>query len=58
MEPSRLRRFVEYMDQEKWKEAEVQVPIVGQVLENVASRFGKAADDLEKRWRRAVSIKL
>src|SRR5208337_3464967 len=26
----------EYMDQEKWKEAEAQVPIVGQVLENVA----------------------
>ena len=38
----------EYMDQEKWKEAEAQVPIVGQVLENVAVAIGKAADDLEK----------
>jgi len=38
----------EYMDQEKWKEAEAQVPIVGQVLENVAAAIGKAADDLEK----------
>jgi ABC-type iron transport system FetAB permease component len=36
------------MDQEKWKEAEAQVPIVGQVLENVAAAIGKAADDLEK----------
>jgi N-acetylated-alpha-linked acidic dipeptidase len=40
----------EYMDQEKWKEAEAQVPMVGQVLENVAATaIGKAADDLEKR---------
>jgi N-acetylated-alpha-linked acidic dipeptidase len=38
----------EYMDQEKWREAEAQVPIVGQVLENVAVAIGKAADDLEK----------
>ncbi len=38
----------EYMDQEKWKEAEAQVPIVGDVLENVATAIGKAADDLEK----------
>ena len=38
----------EYMDQEKWKEAEAQVPIIGQVLENVAAAIGKAADDLEK----------
>jgi N-acetylated-alpha-linked acidic dipeptidase len=38
----------EYMDQEKWKEAEAQVPIVGQVLGNVAAAIGKAADDLEK----------
>jgi N-acetylated-alpha-linked acidic dipeptidase len=38
----------EYMDQEKWKEAEAQVPMVGQVLENVAAAIGKAADDLEK----------
>jgi N-acetylated-alpha-linked acidic dipeptidase len=38
----------EYMDQEKWKEADAQVPVVGQVLENVAAAIGKAADDLEK----------
>jgi N-acetylated-alpha-linked acidic dipeptidase len=38
----------EYMDEEKWKEAEAQVPMVGQVLENVAAAIDKAADDLEK----------
>jgi N-acetylated-alpha-linked acidic dipeptidase len=38
----------EYMDQEKWKEADAQVPMVGQVMENVAAAIGKAADDLEK----------
>jgi N-acetylated-alpha-linked acidic dipeptidase len=38
----------EYMDQDKWKEADAQVPMVGQVLENVAAAIGKAADDLEK----------
>ena len=38
----------EYMDQEKWQEADAQVPIVGQVLGNVATAIGKAADDLEK----------
>jgi hypothetical protein len=36
------------MDQEKWQEAEAQVPAVGQVLENVATAIGKAADTLEK----------
>jgi N-acetylated-alpha-linked acidic dipeptidase len=38
----------EYMDQEKWKEADAQVPMVGQVLESVASAIDKAASDLEK----------
>ncbi|MGA2965506.1 MAG: transferrin receptor-like dimerization domain-containing protein [Terriglobales bacterium] len=38
----------EYMDQEKWKEADAQIPMVGQVLENVAVAIGKAADDLQK----------
>jgi N-acetylated-alpha-linked acidic dipeptidase len=38
----------EYMDQEKWKEAEAQIPMVGQVLERVAVAIGKAADDLQK----------
>ena len=41
----------EYMDQEKWNEADAQVPLVGQVLENVAAAIGKAADDLEKALR-------
>jgi ABC-type iron transport system FetAB permease component len=36
------------MDQEKWKEADAQVPVVGQVLENVAVAIGNAADHLEK----------
>ena len=38
----------EYMDEEKWKEAEAQVPTVGAVMENVATAIDKAADDLEK----------
>ena len=38
----------EYMDQEKWKEAEAQVPMVGEVLEKVAVAIDKAASDLEK----------
>jgi N-acetylated-alpha-linked acidic dipeptidase len=38
----------EYMDQEKWSEADAQVPMVGRVLENAAAAIGKAADDLEK----------
>ena len=37
----------EYMDQEKWKEAEGQVPIVGQVLENVAAAINHAAEKLD-----------
>jgi N-acetylated-alpha-linked acidic dipeptidase len=43
----------EYMDQERWKEAEAQVPIVGQVLENVAAAIGKAAEDMERAASRA-----
>jgi len=38
----------EYMDQEKWAEADAQIPMVGQVLENVAMAIDKAAADLEK----------
>jgi N-acetylated-alpha-linked acidic dipeptidase len=38
----------EYMDQEKWKEADAQVPLVGQVLENVAARSAK----LRMIWRK------
>jgi N-acetylated-alpha-linked acidic dipeptidase len=36
----------EYMDQEEWRKAEAQVPMVGQVLENVALAIDKAAADL------------
>jgi N-acetylated-alpha-linked acidic dipeptidase len=38
----------EYMDQQKWNEAGDQVPMVGQVLDNVARAIAKTADDLEK----------
>jgi len=38
----------EYMDQEKWQEADAQAPMAGQVPQNVAATIGKAADDLEK----------
>jgi N-acetylated-alpha-linked acidic dipeptidase len=37
----------EYMDQKKWKEAEAQIPMVAQVIENIAGGINKAADDLE-----------
>ena len=37
----------EYMDQKKWKEAEAQIPMVAQVIENIAAGINKAADDLE-----------
>jgi N-acetylated-alpha-linked acidic dipeptidase len=38
----------EYMDQEKWKEADAQVPMVGHVLDNIAAAIDKAAGELEK----------
>ena len=38
----------EYMEDGKWSEAGDQVPMVGQVLENVARAIAKSADDLEK----------
>jgi N-acetylated-alpha-linked acidic dipeptidase len=37
----------EYMDQEKWSEADAQVPMVGEILQNIAAAIGKAADELE-----------
>jgi len=43
----------EYMDQKKWKEADAQIPMVAQVIENIAGGINKAADDLEA----AVSAK-
>src|SRR5271168_3369467 len=37
----------EYMDEKKWKEAEAQIPMVAQVVENIAGGIGKAAEDLD-----------
>jgi len=37
----------EYMDQKKWKEADAQIPMVAQVIENISAGINKAADDLE-----------
>jgi N-acetylated-alpha-linked acidic dipeptidase len=37
----------EYMDQKKWKEAEAQIPMVAQVIENISAGIDKAAGDLE-----------
>ena len=37
----------EYMDQKKWKEADAQVPMVAQVIENISTGINKAAEDLE-----------
>jgi N-acetylated-alpha-linked acidic dipeptidase len=37
----------EYMDQKKWQEADGQIPMVAQVIENIAAGINKAAEDLE-----------
>ena len=37
----------EYMDQKKWKEADGQIPMVAQVIDNISAGINKAADDLE-----------
>jgi N-acetylated-alpha-linked acidic dipeptidase len=37
----------EYMDEKKWKEADAQIPMVADVLANVATGIDKAAGDLE-----------
>ena len=37
----------EYMDQKKWQEADAQIPMVAQVIENIAAGINKAADDLD-----------
>jgi N-acetylated-alpha-linked acidic dipeptidase len=37
----------EYMDEKKWKKADAQIPMVANVLANVAAGIDKAADDLE-----------
>jgi N-acetylated-alpha-linked acidic dipeptidase len=43
----------EYMDQKKWKEAEAQIPMVGEVIDHISSGINTAAEDLEA----AVSAK-
>jgi N-acetylated-alpha-linked acidic dipeptidase len=37
----------EYMDQKKWKEADAQIPMVAQVIENISGGINKAAEALE-----------
>jgi N-acetylated-alpha-linked acidic dipeptidase len=37
----------EYMDQKKWQEADAQIPMVAQVIENIAAGIDKASADLE-----------
>jgi N-acetylated-alpha-linked acidic dipeptidase len=38
----------EYMDQEKWKEADAEIPMVAAVLNNVAAAIDRAAAELQK----------
>jgi N-acetylated-alpha-linked acidic dipeptidase len=37
----------EYMDQKKWREADSQIPMVAQVIDNISVGINKAAEDLE-----------
>jgi N-acetylated-alpha-linked acidic dipeptidase len=37
----------EYMDEKKWQQADAQIPMVAQVIENIAAGINKAASDLE-----------
>jgi N-acetylated-alpha-linked acidic dipeptidase len=37
----------EYMDEKKWQQADAQIPMVAQVIENIAGGINKAAADLE-----------
>ena len=37
----------EYMDEKKWQQADAQIPMVAQVIENIAGGIDKAAADLE-----------
>jgi N-acetylated-alpha-linked acidic dipeptidase len=37
----------EYMDQKKWQEADAQIPMVAQVIDNIAGGIDRAAADLE-----------
>ena len=38
----------EYMDEKKWKEAEVQIPGVAKIIETAAGGINQAAEELEK----------
>jgi N-acetylated-alpha-linked acidic dipeptidase len=37
----------EYMDEKKWQEADAEIPMVAQIIEQIAAGITKAADDLE-----------
>jgi len=37
----------EYMDEKKWQQADTQIPMVAQIIENIAGGINKAAADLE-----------
>ena len=37
----------EYMDEKKWQQADAQIPMVAQVIENIAGGINKAAADLD-----------
>jgi N-acetylated-alpha-linked acidic dipeptidase len=37
----------EYMDEKKWQQADAQIPMVAQVIENIAGGISKAAADLD-----------
>jgi N-acetylated-alpha-linked acidic dipeptidase len=37
----------EYMDEKKWQQADEQIPMVAQVIENIAGGISKAAEDLQ-----------
>jgi N-acetylated-alpha-linked acidic dipeptidase len=36
----------EYMDEKKWQQADAQIPMVAQIIANIAGGINKAADDL------------
>ena len=37
----------EYMDEKKWKDADVQIPMVADVIARIAAGIDKVAGDLE-----------
>jgi DNA-binding ferritin-like protein len=42
----------EYMDEQRWREAEAQVPQVAQAIESAAAGIKKAAEDFENEMAR------